>query len=541
MLRLRHILTAVAGCGWLAAAQTVAPPAIAPGGVVNAASRTPAGLPGGAIARGARIMIPGVRLGPEAAVRGPEADPPERLADVSVRIRQGGAAVNAGLLLVSAERIEAWLPLALQEGAAQLTVTHRGLASEPYPLSIVASSAGFFSSETAPDALPAATGRASAAPGEPVSLWATGWSGATPEVFVGGQPAGAVRVARETCCQGVERVEFRVPPGAPLGCFVPVLARTPEGRTTNAAHIAVHAPGQPCRDELDWFRESVERADRAGFIVLARVSLDARFAPRTGARFDFDYGVGAFGHQRAGQRIFPPLPPPGACTVFTARVNLRQILGQARSPAEWASIPQLAAGNRGLDAGAAISVAGPAGARALDRDPRRNVHYSAFLGGQPPLSHQPARPLYLRAGAYALSAPGGADIGPFLAKLEAPRPIVWKNRGRVSEVDRAAGLALEWKAASAADAVLIVAANADRFSGDSAMCLCLAPARDGRFHVPPLALSNLPPTLDDDDLAASYLVIAEIPLRPPARIQARGLDSAFAAFVSASGRLVKFR
>ena len=105
---------------------------------------------------------------------------------------------------------------------------------------------------------------------------------------------------------------------------------------------------------------------------------------------------------------------------------------------------------------------------------------------------------------------------------------------------RAAGLALAWKAASAGDAVLIVAANADRFSGASAMCLCLAPARDGHFRIPPLALSNLPPTLDDGDLSASYVLLTEIPLRPPARIEAHGLDSAFAAFVSSTGRLVRF-
>ena len=83
--------------------------------------------------------------------------------------------------------------------------------------------------------------------------------------------------------------------------------------------------------------------------------------------------------------------------------------------------------------------------------------------------------------------------------------------------------------------------NADRYSGDSAVCLCMARAGDGRFRIPPIALGNLPPTLEDDDLSASYMVVAEIPLDPPARIEARGLDAAFAAFVSASGRLVKYK
>ena len=541
MLRFRHILEAAVACvGCFAAADTIAPPAITPDGIANAASRTPATLGGGAIAGGARITIPGVWLGPDTAVRGNEADPPTQLAGVSVRIRQGDAVVNAGLLLASAERIDAWLPPALKAGDAQLTVTYQGRTSEPYALAIVVASAGIFSSETAPDALLSAVQRASAAPGEPVVLWATGLSDVAPDVFVGNQPAGPVGVTAAACCRGVERVEFRVPPGAPHGCFVPVLARTADGRTSNAVHVEVHAPGQPCRDEVDWFRESVEHADRAGFVVLAHVSLDVHPTPRDGMRFDFDYGVGTFGRQEAGQRVFPPLPPLHTCTVFTARMDLRQILGQARSPAEWTSIPQRTAGTRHLDAGATVSIARPAGVQVLTRDARRNEYYDAFLGGKAPLSHQPARPLYLRKGTYTVSAPGGSDIGPFSSKLEVPRPIQWTNRARVRDVKRAAGLALAWKAASAGDAVLIVAANADRFSGGSAMCLCLAPARDGYFRIPPLALSNLPPTLEDGDPSVSYVLITEIPRRPPARIEARGLDSAFAAFVSSTGRLVRF-
>jgi hypothetical protein len=339
----------------------------------------------------------------------------------------------------------------------------------------------------------------------------------------------------------VEQIEFRVPAGAPPGCFVPVQARTPDGRPSNAVPIAVHAPGQTCRDEVDWFRESVEHAARAGFVVLARVSLDIRLVPHSGSQFEFDYGVGSFGRQESGQRVFPPLPPPHTCTVFTARINLRQMMGQTRSPAEWTSIPQKTPGNRRLDAGSAVTVAGPSGAQALNRDARQHDYYDAFLGGQPPFSRQPAKPLYLRAGPYTVSAPGGADIGPFSLKLDVPRSIEWKNRARIAEVDRDAGVTVEWKAASGEDAVLILAANADRYSGDSAMCLCMAPARDGQFRIPPIALGNLPPTLEEDDLSASYLLLTEIPVHPPARIEARGLDAAFAAFVSASARLVKYK
>jgi uncharacterized protein (TIGR03437 family) len=541
MRRLRNALAGVASLMGLAGADAPAPPAIASGGVVNTASRLPASLRGGALGPGARFTIPGVRMGPDIGVRGSESDPPVKLADVAVRIAQGGRAVDAGLLMVSATRIDAWMPERAPEGDVQLTVSYQGRASEPYDLTIVRASVGFFSSATAPEAMPDAKRKPEAAPGETVTLWGTGRGEAALDLFVGGRPAEEVRVSGAGCCKGVEQVAFRVPADSPLGCFVPVQARTRDGRPSNVIPMAVHAPGQACRDEVDWFRESVEHATRAGFVALARVSMAIKLVPRVGSQFQFDYGIGSFGRQESGQRQFPGLPPANTCTVFAARLNLRQVMGQARAPAEWTSIPQKTPGNRRMDAGAAITVSGPAGQRALPRDARQHDYYSAIVGGRAPFSREAPKPMYLSRGSYTVSAPGGADIGAFSVKLDVPPQVVWKNRNRIDEIERDAGVTLEWKAARGNDAILILAVNADRYSGDSAVCLCMARARDGSFRIPPIALGNLPPTLEDDDLSASYLVMAEIPLDPPARIDARGLDAAFAAFVSASGRLVKYK
>ena len=525
----------------LSGADVPIPPAIAPGGIVNAASQWPASLRGGAIAPGARFTIPGVRMGPSAPVRGSESDPPANLAGVSVRVAQRDRAVEAGLLFVSATRIDAWMPEDAPLGSVQLTVTYQGLASEPYALELVGSSVGFFSAATAPDLLPEAKRKPEAAPGETVTLWSTGWGKKPLDFFVGGKPAEAVRTTAAACCRGVDQMAVRVPEGAPLGCFVPVQARTRDGRPSNAVAIAVHAPGQACRDDLDWFRDSVEHAAHAGFVALVRVSLELKPVIGAGSQFQFDYGIGSFGRQESGERQFPPLPPANTCTVLAARPNLRRILGQARSPAEWTSIPEKTPGNRRLDLGDAIAIAGPAGERALSRDARQHDYYSAMLGGLAPQAHETAKPMYLGQGSYTLSAPGGEDVGPFSVTMDVPPPVVWKNRGRAGDIDRDAGVTLEWKAARANDAILILAANANRYSGDSAVCLCLAPARAGHFRIPPMALGNLPPTLETDEASASYLLLMEIPVNPPARIAARGLDTAFAAFISASARLVKYR
>jgi uncharacterized protein (TIGR03437 family) len=511
------------------------PPAIAPGGIVNAASRLPASLRGGAIAAGARFTIPGVRLGPEIAVHGSESDPPTVLSDVTVQIAQGDRVVNAGLLLVSAARIDAWMPDAAPLGKVELTVIYQGQSSEPYPLTLVAASAGFYSAQRTPDA----------ARGGAITLRGTGIPAKGLELMVGGKPAEDVRIAAMDCCRGVQQVTFRVPSGSPAGCFVPVQARTADGRPSNAVPISVQAPGEPCRDELDWFREGVEHATRAGFVLLTRVAIDVapvrQVSPNLGSHFQFDYGVANFSRQESGQRQFPPLPSQGTCTVFTARLNLRQLVGQSRTPAEWTAIPEPIPGSRRLDAGPAISISGPSGpAQELPRDPRQH-DYDALLGGRAPFARYPPKPAFLTPGSYTVSAPGGSDVGPFSVKVDVPAPLVWKNLDRLETIDRDAGATVEWKAARSQDAVMILAVNGDRETGDSAAALCLAPASDGHFRIPPIALGNLPAGRTYDDLAASYLLLAEVPVTPPSRIAAQGLDAAFAGFVSVSARFVRYR
>ncbi len=509
------------------------PPAIDPRSVVNGASRMPPSLAGGALARGGRFSLTGVRLGPARGVEGNQADPPVKLEGVSVHIAQGQTDVAAGMLFVSAERIEGLIPSSAPLGPVRLTVVCDGLASEPYSLTLVDSSFGFFTAETAPAALPEARRPIQAAPGETVTLWGAGLGDAAPQILVGGKSAGAVHTREESCCKGVDRIEFRIPADAPQGCYVPVQASA-AGRPSNVIGIAIHPVGQVCQDQVGWFRDAVQHAAQAGLVVLARISLDAPASAGSKGGYQFDYAAASFGKQPSGGLLLlPSLPPIGACTVITRRVNLGQMLAEARAPE-----------SKGLDAGASISVVGPGGRRLLGGDARRPDFYRALLGGELPFGHVPRTPLYLRPGVYTLTSPGGRDVGPFTARVETQRPIRWKNRDRLPEVRRAAGVTVEWKEASQENAVLIAAASSDRVTGDSALCLCMAYAKDRRFTIPPISLDNLPPTADDAP-EPSFLLLSELPIAPPARIQARGLGSdgtaAFAAFLSVTARFVRFR
>jgi hypothetical protein len=134
-------------------------------------------------------------------------------------------------------------------------------------------------------------------------------------------------------------------------------------------------------------------------------------------------------------------------------------------------------------------------ARQLLRDQRQQDYYDATLGGAQPFSHKPPTPCISSRGRYKLSAPGGADVGPFSVTVDVTPTLLWKNRARTETIERDAGVTLEWKAARASDAMLILAENANRSTGDSAACLCLAAARDGGFQIPPVALGNVPGNL----------------------------------------------
>jgi hypothetical protein len=114
--------------------------------------------------------------------------------------------------------------------------------------------------------------------------------------------------------------------------------------------------------------------------------------------YEFDFGIASFGRQESGERPFPPVPPANTCALFTATINLRQMLSQARSPGAWTSMAKPLAGNRHLDAGAAITIAGERGTRAIGQDARRQDYYSAMLGGAAPFVRTPSTPLFLRAG-----------------------------------------------------------------------------------------------------------------------------------------------
>src|ERR1700722_7959419 len=105
-------------------------PGIGQNGVVNTASRIPPTLPGGALARGSRFTISGVRF---------------EEGHTTVTLAQKEDSTPVRLIQVSGKRIEAIVPAAAALGPSSLIVSVSGLKSKPFPIEIAAFNPGIYS------------------------------------------------------------------------------------------------------------------------------------------------------------------------------------------------------------------------------------------------------------------------------------------------------------------------------------------------------------------------------------------------------------
>jgi uncharacterized protein (TIGR03437 family) len=246
-------------------------PAIAAGGVVNAASYRAA--PG--IAPGSLFSVFGTNLGPPQGVQAAGYPLPMSLAGTSAEIAAAGARFDAWMVFASAGQVNAILPSTVPPGAAQVTVTVNGEASPPAPVTIVPSAPGMFFSRVAGVDFAVAQNVASATdypvnqaasparPGQIVLLWGTGLGaiagadntapGAAGDmtalpvaITAGGLPAQRFYAGRQSQFAGADNVYLTVPAGVPFGCQVPV-AITAAGVAANTVNIAITADGAACR------------------------------------------------------------------------------------------------------------------------------------------------------------------------------------------------------------------------------------------------------------------------------------------------------
>jgi len=449
-----------------------AQPQIAPNGVVNAASSAPVGWPNSSLAQGSIFSIYGTNLGPASS---PALAFPLQtaLAGVSVQVASEGVAVNAIPIFVGPNQINAVLSDGTPTGAATLTVTYSGQTSAAVPVQIIAHSMGIFTANVSGyrgGVITGANGQlysldSPANPGEAATLWGTGIGpspgddGSAPpreidmpslplSVHVGSQAA-TVTYRGRGGFTGEDQIDFVVPPGI-TGCFVPVAVQI-GNVVSNFVTMPIAPNGEPCPDQ-----PMVYPNVPTGSIGLTRNTMIGPKATTT------DSGVAFFGSPQIGSVSGNPFfLPPNTCT---GNILVRSVI----------SIPPAT-----LDAGPSITITGPNGTQQLNRS---GFSYSAEFSG----SGANAEPLYLSAGNYTASGPGGTDVGPFSRNFTVPEPLTWTNQGNISSVDRSAALDLTWTGGDPNATVEIM--------GGIPLFICNARVSDGRFTVPGFVLASLATT-----------------------------------------------
>ncbi|HTS49294.1 MAG TPA: hypothetical protein VMH05_15185 [Bryobacteraceae bacterium] len=530
---------------------TGATPSINSGGIMNAASYTPASMPAGALARGSFFSIFGTNLGP-AQYQSQSGYPlPTNLGGASVQITGGGKTVNAYLVFVSAGQINAILPSNAPTGDVQVVVTYQGVASQGSPAKVMDTNFGIFSlangrgpgiiqNYVSGSQLPLNTRSATAMPGQTEIMLGTGLGpisapdNNTPpvgnltvpvQVLVGGKVAAVSYSGRMPGVAGVDQINFQVPADVPTGCYVPVEVRA-GSMYSNIVTISIEAQGQPCSDPMNPFSPLVSGGGKGGAIFLVRVNAHAQIDPSQ-APMDLalDLGVAAFEDNTGkGDMGFNPLfslPPVGTCSAYAGGLDLSSLL----------SNPSSVAGSTGLlgtdlDAGPSISVTGPKGnAIQLNHlDTTNNTGpYIGLLGGSIPLLTDTSLPPFLDPGTFTISGSGGKDVGPFRASVTIGAPITWTNQ--MTTVDRSQNLTFTWTGGDSSKLVLIAGAGADETSKVAGGFFCFVPSAPGSYTVPASVLGNLPGSSGSSVLGA--VIIGSFPTNY-AKFTASGLDSGLA-------------
>jgi uncharacterized protein (TIGR03437 family) len=556
--------------------------------VSNAASRIPTGFPSYGIAQGAVFSVIGTGVGQDPPTQATFPLPTAAgLSGVSIKITVGSTSVNAIMVYVSANEVDAILPSNTPVGAGTITVTNGG-ASANTPITVVPAAFGIFTTPpggfglalaftTADDGTTAMISPAQPAqPGQTVTLAGTGLGAisgdetqsgaggtpnATPVVWVGNQQVAATSSGRGSCCAGLDPtypipqgiaswdlISFVVPSGV-SGCTVSVAVQV-ANMISNAPSIAIAGSNGMCYDlsgisldpttlsgtiktGLEGFTRVVTRIyGAAGTSVITSDGGAASFQAVT-----FDPTLALL---PANLLAFSAAFVTGNCTAQVFRFD------RSNPP------PTPPAGNPGtpptfLDAGPAINVTGPVAAMPMKKV--QNAGYggqfalinSIPLGsGLPPITS--GGPPFLNPGNYTLdNGAGGADIGPFSVNFVGPPLLNWDNIDQVTTINRAQGVDIKW---SGTDPTTIVGIGGAVTIIQGTVSLsgsfqCTEKASAGHFVIPPwvtlsmpqVSLMPTPPnlgTITVSDLLYNYLPIP-------------GVDINVLTWISGTGRNVGFQ
>lgn len=526
-------------------------------GVVNGASFTPPGPIGSQIAQGSIFSIFGQGLGPTTLTKVSGFPLLATLAGVSVQVTQGSTTVNAYPIVVSANQVNAIMPSNAPLGRVAIQVTYNSVTSNTTAATVAANSFGVFATNSggfgpgilynfvAQNNQPLNSLVQTAAPGQVITLWGTGLGPvsadnvaptpgnlATPvEIFVGGVLASKQYSGRSPCCAGVDQIVFTVPASAPLGCYVPVQVRTAGTTLSNAVTMAIQKGGAPCSDPGNAIAPLFAKGGKVGAAILFRGMLRTDVDTSQPTDFSTDGAMVSLYSAAGGPLFFNSAlsaPPPGTCTMYSLPGRSLML-----------NIPDIAGGlGTELDAGPMIAIKGTSLAL-LNRGPL-SPSYSNILGNNNPFLG--ASTLVFNATTPTqISAPGGADVGPFQVAVPPAVQVNWLNRLQIETIDRTQPLTVTWSPAGLQNTTIAIAgSNYDLATNVTRTFVCTASPAAGSFAVPSYILEAIPASSIGFGQSYGILALAAIPAQGLTTFTASGLNAGVAVQIFSSAKTVLF-
>jgi len=349
---------------------------------------------------------------------------------------------------------------------------------------------------------------------------------------VGGVLASKQYSGRSPCCAGVDQIVFQVPADAPLGCYVPVQIRTAGTVLSNAVTMAIQKGGAPCSDPGNAIAPLFAKGGKVGAAILFRSMLRTDVDTSHPTDISTDAAMVSLGSAAGGPLFFNSAlsaPPPGTCTMYS--VSGRSLI---------LNIPALAGGlGSELDAGPMMAITGTS--QALLGRGTVSPLYSAILGNNDPAAGASTL-VFNTTGTSQISAPGGADVGPFQVAVPAAVEVNWLNRLQIETIDRTQPLTVTWSPAGLQNNTVVIAgSNYDLLTNTTGTFICTTSPAAGSFAVPSYILGALLPSSKNFGGSFGILAVAAIPSQGLTTFKASGLDTGVAVQIFSSAKTVLFQ
>jgi uncharacterized protein (TIGR03437 family) len=348
-----------------------------------------------------------------------------------------------------------------------------------------------------------------ALPGQYVTLWATGlgrFTASDVEVSIAGKPVTAAFAGAAPGFPGLNQINFLLPPGVTLGCYVPLKVRVGAVSSNPVTIATAEAPGS-CAHPYGLSLDELKALDQGGRVLVNTVRYTSLTAVQPADPLAVETrweGMLAkfFTHDADGVTVIPA-PDENACFVDDSSGYYGSLAPAVESvPIAGPALTLTSPLNHSLKA---------ALADVLWYTPATSAPYGGIYETSiepAPVASNPA-PVWV-PGIWQLSSPGGTMISAFAQSYTLPRALHLTNRDSLKSIPRGVDVPVTWDPQGYVSADTVTALL---FLGSQPV-ICRAPASAGKVVFPRDLLFQVPNVLPVESSNPNFLYLWLEPRQP---------------------------